>query len=320
MKKVLVLGAGMVTKPMIDYYLDTCGYEVVLASRTVAKCERMIAGRSGGRALALLADDTVFLEGLIREADLVVCLIPRNYHIPVAELCIKHRKNMITTDFETPEMRALNERVRAADLIILNEIGEDPGLDHMGAMEAIDAVKAEGGRVTSLASYGSGIPSREANTNPFGYKFSWSPHGLIMSAKMPAAYLHEGKSVEVPQIFDHHSLVDVEGLGTFEAYPNRDCRGYVEKFGLDHDVSIYRGLFRYPGYCNTMINLKKLGLLETGELESFAGKTNAGLVAELIGADTAINLKQQVADHLGLKLNDDVMERLDWLEIGRAHV
>ena len=317
MKKVLVLGAGMVTKPMIDYYLDTCGYEVVLASRTVAKCERMIAGRSGGRALALLADDTVFLEGLIREADLVVCLIPRNYHTPVAELCIKHRKNMITTDFETPEMRALNERVRAADLIILNEIGEDPGLDHMGAMEAIDAVKAEGGRVTSLASYGSGIPSREANTNPFGYKFSWSPHGLIMSAKMPAAYLHEGKSVEVPQIFDHHWLVDVEGLGTFEAYPNRDCRGYVEKFGLDHGVSIYRGLFRYLGYCNTMINLKKLGLLETGELESFAGKTNAGLVAELIGADTAINLKQQVADHLGLKLNDDVMERLDWLGLFR---
>jgi len=317
MKKVLVLGAGLVTKPMIDYYLDTCGYEVVLASRTVAKCERMIAGRAGGRALALLADDTVFLEGLIQEADLVVCLIPRNYHTEVAELCIKHRKNMITTDFETPEMRALNERVRAADLIILNEIGEDPGLDHMGAMEAIDAVKAEGGRVTSLASYGAGIPSREANTNPFGYKFSWSPHGLIMSANMPAAYLQEGKSVEVPQIFDHHSLVDVEGLGTFEAYPNRDCRGYVEKFGLDPGVSIYRGLFRYVGYCNTMLNLKKLGLLEAGELESFAGKTYAGLVAELIGADTAINLKQQVADHLGLKLNDDVMERLDWLGLFR---
>ena len=96
------------------------------------------------------------------------------------------------------------------------------------------------------------------------------------SRNLGEAYLREGKSVEVPQIFDHHWLVDVEGLGTFEAYPNRDCRGYVEKFGLDPGVSIYRGLFRYPGYCNTMLNLKKLGLLETGEPESFAGKTNAG--------------------------------------------
>jgi saccharopine dehydrogenase-like NADP-dependent oxidoreductase len=317
MRKVLVLGAGLVTKPMIDYYLDTCGYEVVLASRTVSKCERMIAGRPDGKAVTLLAEDADFLEGLIREADLVVCLIPRNFHMQVADLCIENRKNMITTDFETPEMRELDERVRAADLLILNEIGEDPGLDHMGAVEAIDAVKAEGGRVTALASYGSGIPSREANTNPFGYKFSWSPHGLIMSAKMTAAYLREGKTVEVPQIFDHHWLVDVEGLGTFEAYPNRDCRGYVEKFGLDPDVSIYRGLLRYVGYCNTMLNLKKLGLLETGEEESFAGKTNAGLVAELIGAEGPAGLKQRVAERLGLKLNDDVMERLDWLGLFR---
>jgi len=319
MTKVLVLGAGLVTKPMIDYYLDTCGYEVVLASRTVSKCERMIDDRPGGSAVTLLAEDAEQLEGLITEADLVICLIPRNHHIQVAELCIKHRKNMITTDFETPEMRDLDGRVRAADLLILNEIGEDPGLDHMGAMEAIDAVKAEGGRVTALASYGSGIPSREANTNPFGYKFSWSPHGLIMSAKMRAAYLREGKTVEVPQIFDHHWLVDVQELGTFEAYPNRDCRGYVEKFGLDPDVSIYRGLLRYVGYCNTMINLKRLGLLETGEPESFAGKTHAGLVAELIGADSTstANLKYRVADHLGLKSNDDVIERLDWLGLFR---
>jgi len=313
MKRVLVLGAGLVTKPMIDYYLDTCGYQVVLASRTVSKCERMIAGRPGGTAVTLLADDAELLERLIGEADLVVCLIPRNHHIQVAKLCIKHRKNMITTDFETPEMRELDGPVRAADVLILNEIGEDPGLDHMGAMEAIDAVKADGGRVTALSSYGSGIPSREANTNPFGYKFSWSPHGLIMSAKSRAAYLRAGKTVEVPQIFDHHWLVDVEGLGTFEAYPNRDCRGYVEKFGLDPDVSIYRGLLRYIGYCNTMLSLKRLGLLETGEPESFAGKTHAGLVAELIGADSAVNLKQQVAEHLGLRPNDDVIERLDWL-------
>ena len=138
-----------------------------------------------------------------------------------------------------------------------------------------------------------------------------------MSAKLTAAYLHDGESVEVPQIFDHHWLVDVEGLGTFEAYPNRDCRRYVEKFGLEPGVSIYRGLLRYMGYCNTMINLKKLGLLETGEPESFAGRTNAGLVAELIGADTTANLKQHVADRLGLKLNDDVMERLDWLGLFR---
>ncbi len=315
MAKVVVLGAGFVSKPLVDYFLDRCKYEVVMASRTVAKAERIIAGRAGGRAVAWTAKEVDVLDEMVREADLVVCLIPRTEHITVARICLKHRTHMVTTDFITPEMQALDGEVRDLDLIFLNEIGEDPGLDHMGAVQMIDQVKSEGGRVASLTSFGAGLPAYEHNRNPFGYKFSWAPAGLLMSARMPAGYVKNGEKIEVPadELFDHHWLVDIEGIGTFEGYPNRDCERYLPYFGLDEKASLFRGLLRFIGYCNTMKCLVKLNLLDFSEQKDFAEKTYASFMASLVGVDPTADVAAAVAAHLDKEVKDDVIKKMGWL-------
>jgi saccharopine dehydrogenase (NADP+, L-glutamate forming)/spermidine synthase len=315
MRKVVILGAGLVSKPLADYFMDHCNYQVVMATRTVSKAQQIIGDRALGTAVAWTTDKQKLLDELVSSSDLVVSMIPPTMHIPVAEACIKHRKNMVTTSYISPQMAALDQQAKEAGIIILNEIGEDPGLDHMGAKQMIDNITGEGGRVTGLTSYGAGLPAFEYNRNPLGYKFSWSPRGVMMAAQTPAAYLKNGQQVEVPaaDLFNHHWLVDVEGIGTFETYPNRDSTRYVDYFELEKDVSLYRGLLRFMGWCSTMRCLIKLNLLDGKEEKSFENINYAAFTASLIGSDSPKEIRKQAAQFLELDLKSDEMERLNWL-------
>ena len=179
----------------------------------------------------------------------------------------------------------------------------------------IDEVNALNGKVTSLKSYGAGLPSFEHNNNPFGYKFSWSPMGVILAAKTPAAYLQNGESIDVPatKLFHHKRLVDLADIGKFETYPNRDCRGYVKHFGLDDDVSIYRGLLRFSGWCSIMNSLLALNLLDNTQEKKFKETNYAQFTASLIGVDTEKNIEQKVANFLKTAAESMSIEKLKWL-------
>jgi saccharopine dehydrogenase-like NADP-dependent oxidoreductase len=233
----------------------------------------------------------------VNDADIVISMISPTLHIPVAKACLKYKKNMVTTSYLNPEMLALDKDAKEQNIIILNEIGEDPGIDHMGAQNMIDEIKNEGGQVVSLTSYGAGLPSFEHNRNPFGYKFSWSPKGVLMAARTPAAYLKDGKRIDVPaeHLFDHHWLVDIEGLGTFETYPNRDNTHYREYFGLEEHVSLYRGLLRFMGWCNTISHLKKLHLLDDDTQKTFENTIYREFTASLIGNVTSSDVALETA-------------------------
>ncbi len=313
MKQVAILGAGLVTKPLADYLIDRGGYRVVMATRTVSKAEAIIAGRPLGRAVAWTVDQSDKLDELVREVDLVVSMIPPTLHIPVARACLRHKKPMVTTSYVSPQMQALDREAKERGVLLLNELGEDPGLDHMGAMQMIDRVRSEGGRVTALTSYGAGLPSFEHNRNPWGYKFSWSPRGVMLAARTPAAYLRDGERVEVPgdRLFEHHWLVDIPGVGTFETYPNRDSVRYRPHFGIAEDGSLYRGILRFTGYCHTMRALIALDLLAGEKVRDLAGMSCRRFTASLLGRDEAG--AADVAAHLGQEPNSDVIKRLGWL-------
>lgn len=318
MKKVLVLGAGLVSRPLVRYLLDQPDFHVTVASRTVSKAEALIAGHPKGATTDLLADDTAKLERLVKEHDLAISLLPAPLHPVVAEMCVQHRKHMVTTSYISPKMRGLDKAAREAGVMLLNELGVDPGIDHMSAMRIIHDVEKRGGRVVSFRSYCGGLPAPEANDNPWGYKFSWAPRGVCTAGKNAAKYLENGKLVDIPgpDLFTHHHPVPVEGVKGFkelEGYPNRDSLIYVDLYGLKDMETMFRGTLRYPGWCPCLKKVVDLGLLDESPVTYPTGMTFAQWTAGFIKSKSADNLRQQVAKHLKLDAKSNVLDRFEWL-------
>lgn len=315
MKKVLVLGAGLVTRPLVRYLLDQPDFELTVASRTVSKADALVAGHPGGRTMTLLADDTDKLARLISEHDLAISLLPAPLHPVVAKLCIKHKKPMVTTSYVSPAMQALDARARQAGVTVLNEIGVDPGLDHMSAMRIIDDVRERGGQVVSFKSYCGGLPAPECNDNPFGYKFSWSPRAVCTAGKNPGRFREDGTQVDVPgpELFTCVHLVEVEGIGELEAYPNRDSLGYINLYGLEGIETMFRGTFRYKGWCETLKKIVDLGLLEETPVTYPAGTTYGQFMAGFCKSSPTGDVRKDVASQLDLDPGSPILDRLEWL-------
>jgi saccharopine dehydrogenase-like NADP-dependent oxidoreductase len=312
-KEILVLGAGMVARPLVDYILERTDYGLRVASRTVAKAEALVGGRARGVCRPLDVDDDEALAADVRGADLVVSLVPYTHHVRVAESCLAYGKPLVTTSYVSPGMRALDGRARAAGLLFLNEVGLDPGIDHMSAMRVIRAAREKGGRVTSFKSYCGGLPAPEANTNPWGYKFSWSPRAVIMASRNAARYLEDGRVVEVPgpELFADCRVVDVPGAGEFERYPNRDSLPYVETYGLEGAATMFRGTLRNAGWCAAWLALSRLGFLDD-KPQKLGGSSYAEFTARVLGS-RGQDVRGEFAARAGLAEDDDVVTRLAWL-------
>lgn len=311
MDKVLLLGAGLVTRPLVNYLLEK-GYKVTIASRTVSKAEALVGDHSGGTALELNVKDDAGLESLVETADVVISLLPYTYHVKVAKLCIKYKKHFVSTSYVGDEMNALDEPARKAGVVLLNEIGLDPGIDHMSAMRIIDDVHQKGGKILAFRSYCGGLPAPEANDNPFGYKFSWSPVGVILAGTNDARYKEDGKIVEIDgaELFNHFEILQVEGLGEFEGYPNRDSVPYIDIYSIPETRTMFRGTYRYVGWCETLKAIADLGLLDKTERD-FSGMTLADYTRIFIPGDG--DIKADTAGKLGLEPGDEIISRLEWL-------
>ena len=315
MKKILVLGAGLVSRPLVRYLLDQPDFQVTVASRTVSKAEALVAGHPDGTTLQLLADDTPKLERLISAHDLAISLLPAPLHPVVAELCIRHKKHMVTTSYVSEKMNSFDGPARDARVMVLNEIGVDPGIDHMSAMRIIHDVAKRGGQVSSFKSYCGGLPAPEANDNPWGYKFSWSPRAVCTAGKNTGRFREDGREVNIPgpELFTCRHPVTVEGIGELEAYPNRDSLGYIDIYGLKGIETMFRGTLRYPGWCVCLKAVVDLGMLEEAPVTYSTGTTFARWSAGLIGAESPADIRRQVADYLKMDAAADVFDRLEWL-------
>ncbi len=314
MKKVLVLGAGLVAGPLVRYLLNVDEFTVTVASRTVERAQALTGSASNGVALSLNVKDEAALEALIAEHDLSISLLPYVYHPTVARLCVKHRKQMVTTSYVKPEMQALDAQAKEAGVILLNEIGVDPGIDHMSAMEVVHQIEAKGGTLLSFTSNTGGLPAPEANDNPFNYKFSWAPRGVVLAGKNPAKFLKDGEVIDVPgpELFSYHWPCDIKGFGELEVYPNRDSMPYIETYGIPTVTSMFRGTLRYPGWCDTLKKIVDLGFLDETERDDIAGLTYGGLLARLISSD-GTDLKTDLAAFLGIAADSDPIARMEWL-------
>jgi len=316
MKQILLLGAGMVTRPLTRYLLDHPGFKLTIVDQMADKAEKLIDRHPDGTALALLADNTEKLGKLIQEHDITISLLPAPLHPVVAKLCIERKKHMVTTSYISPAMKDLDAPAKDAGVMILNEIGVDPGMDHMSAMRIIHDVQKRGGTVASFRSYCGGLPAPENNDNPWGYKFSWSPRAVCTAGKNPARYRLDGKTVDVPgpELFtDSGHGMEIEGIGYLESYPNRDSLGYIETYGLEGIETMFRGTLRYPGWCDTLKKIVDLGMLEETPTTYPDGTTYAQYMGRFLDNAPTDNIRKDIAGKCSLDESSAILDRFEWL-------
>jgi saccharopine dehydrogenase (NADP+, L-glutamate forming) len=314
MKRVLILGAGLVAKPLVRYLLDQPEFEVEVASRTVSKAIKLIDNHPNGIAKELNLKNEESLKSEVARADLVISMVPYSFHPKVAKYCIDFQKHMVTTSYVSEIMQNLDAEAKRAGILILNELGLDPGIDHMEAMRIIHEVEKKGGEITSFTSYCGGLPAPEANTNPFGYKFSWSPIGVLLAGKNSAQYFLDGQQVFIPSedLFENYKIIPIEGLGDFEGYPNRNSLPYIDLYHIGSTRTMLRGTLRNLGWCQTMKKVVDLGLLDEEEKE-WTGMTHAGFLRSLMDVSGEADLKKALAERFGVAENADFIQRLEWL-------
>ncbi|MCX6280027.1 MAG: saccharopine dehydrogenase NADP-binding domain-containing protein [Bacteroidetes bacterium] len=317
MKKILILGSGLIAKPIIQYLLSK-NYKVSVASNTTERSDAMIGGNINGQSVFWDATDEVALDAMVATHDITVSILPYIFHVMVAKHCVAHRKNMVTTSYIKPEMQALDAAAKDAGIIILNEIGLDPGIDHMSAMRIIDNVHQKEGAILEFYSICGALPAPEAARNPFRYKFSWSPKGVVLAGNNDALFLRDGKIVEVPNrdLFKNPFKVNFPEVGALEVYPNRDSLAYREIYGIPEAKTMFRGTFRYQGWCESLDAIKALNLISPEKFD-MTGMTYADMVKHQIFGTSNLEPgtfnKRQVAEFLGISDYTHAIQAMEWL-------
>lgn len=313
MKKVLCLGAGLVARPYVQYLCQR-GFHVIVASRTKSKAERLIEGcKSAEAAVFNIEEDDELLEELTAKVDLICSLLPYTYHVKAAKVAIRHGKPFCTTSYISSEMKALENEAKEAGVLLLNECGVDPGIDHMSAQKIIDHVHENNGKIISFTSFTGGLPAPEANDNPFGYKLSWSPRGVLLAGRNDAQFLRDGKEVTIPgpELFDNYKIMEVPEMGKFEGYPNRDSLSFVDIYEIPETKTMLRGTFRNLGWCGTLKKIADLGILDINET-NLEGMTFADMMRKLVSSSES-DIKEAVAKYVGLSSDDSIVSRLEWV-------
>lgn len=320
MKQVLVLGAGKSAPYLIARLLEfaeTDDLRVVVGDIDVAAAAERVGDHPRGEAVSFDVYDSVQRERFVDDADLVVNFLAPSFQSLIAWDCVNRGKPMVSASYRSPELRALDADAVRRGVLILAEMGLDPGIDNMSAAAIIDRVRAEGGRIDSFCSYGSGVPSDDQAHTPLRYVVTWNPRNVVMAGENGAQYLENGriKIVPYPHVFNRTWTVEVDGVGPMEAYPNRDSLSYMEAFGLEDVHTMIRGTLRYPGWSEFWSKIVRLGLPnEQLRIPGLAERTYAEVVEMFVPRKaTGADLSDRVARHLGVNPTGTVIEKMRWL-------
>ena len=313
---VLVLGAGRVARPCVQYLLRHSDFKIMVVDRDINNVKRAVGDHS--RAEAFKASRIEEFQTIISESDVVINLLPSSFEPKIAKLCITAGKSMVGTNYVSKELQSLNQEAVKSNVIILSEVGLDPGIDHMSAVSTIHQIQNKGGMVKGFYSWCGALPASESNTNPFGYKISWSPAGLIGTCERPAEFLKKGDKVIIPgvHLMENYSFKAFSDLGWFEEYPNGNSFPYIKLYGLNGVKDIYRATIRYIGWCEAMKKLALLGMFKEEE-KSLKGLSYKKFTAQLIGTSNDSDLPPKVAKYLGLDTYSAVLKKIEWLGLFR---
>ena len=323
MNNILILGAGRSATACIRYVLERAkehNWFVIVADADHELAAQKVGNHPNGRGVWLDASKVNDRRDLIGRADVVISLLPAQLHLEVAYDCIHLKKHLITASYVSKDIYKLSDDFRNKELIFMGEMGLDPGIDHMSAMQKIDEIKAKGGKITAFRSNAGGLVAMESlKKNPWRYKFTWNPRNVVKAGQGTAQYLEDGKFKYIPynRLFKEYRLIEIPGYDEpFEVYANRESLLYREAYGLDDIPTLYRGTIRYRGFCDAWNALIQIGLTDGGypildsEKISYHELMEAYLSKE---GRSGASVKERIAELLGETEFSPVMKKLDWL-------
>lgn len=332
-KKILLLGSGYVAQPFADYMLRYPEYSLTVASSRIENAQKLADALNNGRATAQAVDvnNDSSLEDAISKHDVVISLIPYTYHAAVIKAACKHKVDVVTTSYVSDAIRELAAEIEKAGITVMNEIGLDPGIDHLYAVKAIDDIHRDGGKVKSFLSYCGGLPAPEAADNPLGYKFSWSSRGVLLALRNTGKF-YQAPHKE-PQVVSGVDLMKsakpyyINPAFAFVAYPNRDSSPFREWYNIPEADTVIRGTLRYQTFPQFILALVKMGFLDDSDsaqdwLRADKGLSWADVTAKLVGAQDASGLPAAIAAKVqfaNAEEESQIMNGLRWMGLLDAH-
>jgi saccharopine dehydrogenase-like NADP-dependent oxidoreductase len=289
MRNILIIGAGRSASSLIKYLLtksDSEKLQITIADLSLELAQKKTNNHPNAIPIQLDIINIEQRQKEIQKADIVISMLPAHLHVEIAEDCIAFKKNMVTASYISPKMQELDAQAKENGLIFMNEIGLDPGIDHMSAMKVIDEIREKGGKMIQFESFCGGLVAPEDDTNLWNYKFSWNPRNVVLAGQGGVSkFIQEGKYKYIPytKLFRRTEFLEVEGYGRFEGYANRDSLKYRSIYGLDDILTMYRGTLRRVGYSKAWDMLVQLGMtddsytMENSENMSYRDFTNSFL-------------------------------------------
>uniref|UniRef100_A0A8C2XBR4 Aminoadipate-semialdehyde synthase n=2 Tax=Cyclopterus lumpus TaxID=8103 RepID=A0A8C2XBR4_CYCLU len=324
MKRVLLLGSGYVSGPIVEYLTRDEKTQVTVASVLLKQAEELAAKYPNTIPIMLdVSSQEGHLDSLVKDHDLVISMLPYTLHPLIAKHCIERKVNMVTASYLSPAMKELQSSAVEAGITIVNEIGLDPGIDHMLAMECIDKAKADGCIVESYSSFCGGLPAPECSDNPLRYKFSWSPYGVLLNTISTAVFLRDNQVVSIPSggaLMEFSAPMDFFPGFNLEGFPNRDSTKYAEVYGIPTAHTLIRGTLRFKGFSKAMSGFVKLGLINSDPCPILKPNSSPvswkALLCEQMGLSSSIShdaFEEAVFERVG---KDDflLMAFIPWLD------
>ena len=322
MKKILVIGSGRSSTSLIKYLLDNSDLEnwkVTVVDFNLNLAESKIGNHPNGLCFQLDANNDTKRKEYIKSSDVVISMLPAHMHFKVLKDSVDCGVHVITPSYITDEIKTLNEEALKKNVLVLNELGLDPGIDHMSAKKIIDHVKAKGGEIKGFESYTGGLVAPESDDNPWNYKFTWNPRNVVLAGQGGSAkFLKEGKYKYIPyhKLFRRTEIIDIPGYGKFEGYPNRDSLKYKSIYELDNISTMFRGTLRKVGFCRAWNIFVQLGATDDSYVvEGSENMTYREFINSFLKFNTHDSVELKLRHYLRIEQDDYMWEKLVWLGI-----
>lgn len=320
MKRILIIGAGLSSIYLIQYLEEQAqkyGWELIVADMDINSIKEKTGSNTTALELDILNEEK--RDSAIQNSDIVISMLPADFHIYITRSCLKYAKSLLTASYESDEVRGMNADAKSSGILFLNEMGLDPGIDHMSAMKILDRIKKSGHKLLEFESFTGGLVAPESDNNPWHYKFSWNPEKVVRAGQEgPAKFIQKGKIKYIPynRLFRRTETIKIDHFGKFEGYANRDSMKYIDKYKLQGIPSIYRGTLRRPGFCRAWNVFVQIGATDDSYImDNTEDMTYKDFINSFLYYSDLDSIELKLLHYLHIDHDSRIVEKLRWLGI-----